>query len=241
MLIAASRAASSLLGRADSVAGGHISAAARSSASSLLAFALASCLALPSWAALETDLVVRVLDANTVKLERLGVVSMAGARTPSRLPDCFTYSPAAHLRQLIRPKETVQLQALPAKPKGTQVFLYRARDGLFINEALVEGGWAKTAPLKAGTAGELPSVTDQLQKLTAAQAAAKGTGAGLWVSCPAAGEDATDDLSDQFEPLDGSDFEYGRAAPRAASALAGAAALTNPGAPPRPPPPTASF
>lgn len=209
----------------------HVAAAAaRSGIASVLALALASGAALPSWAALETDLVVRVLDANTLKLERLGVVSMAAERTPSRVPDCFTYSPAAHLRQLLRPKEVVQFQALPAKPSGTQVFLYRARDGLFVNEALVEGGWAKTAPLKAGSVGELPSVTDQLRKLETAQQTAKAAAVGLWQVCPT-GESGFVDLSEQFEPLGGagSEFEYFRVAPRAAATAAAAAELTDPG------------
>ena len=64
----------------------------------------------------ETDEVVRVVDANTVKLKRNGLVTFAAVQTPSgygstdqnfRFPECMTKSPSSKVRQLLPAKTNV--------------------------------------------------------------------------------------------------------------------------------------
>uniref|UniRef100_A0A7S4C0Z4 Excalibur calcium-binding domain-containing protein n=1 Tax=Chrysotila carterae TaxID=13221 RepID=A0A7S4C0Z4_CHRCT len=170
--------------------------AAQSLISGLLAISVA-------WSSPETgscaqqDKVVRVLSANSIKLENLGVVNLAGSYTPSRLPNCFTYTPQAHLRQLLPPKTLVQVETQPGRPKGTEAFITRERDGLFVNEQLVRGGWAKASVRGA----------EYTERLLEGQKQAQREKLGLWVDCSVQQEVADDD---QFEPLAGSSFEYNK-------------------------------
>ena len=175
---------------------------------------------------LQRDAVVKILEPNVVKLEKAGIVTLAGSSTPSRLPGCFAYNPAAALRRSLPPKTAVEVETLPGKGttgKGATVaWIYRSKDGALVQSTLVEGGWAKVVGK-----GNDPRL-DTLRRQQADAAARK---LGLWVDCDAlaAAELAGTssgvpkvDFETQFEPLPGSDFEYGRIAARAVMATTAA-------------------
>lgn len=136
---------------------------------------------LASAAVAANDRVVRVLDANAVKLERSGVVRLAGASTPTvGLPECFRYSPSAHLRRALPNGERVAVQITDSS-RHFGVIAPRGKaggpDAPSVNEALVAGGWARATRL---------GVDDGLaETLAQAQARAQASQSGLWVSCAA--------------------------------------------------------
>jgi endonuclease YncB( thermonuclease family) len=181
--------------------------------------AVASAAALAVWlstnapAFAEADAVVRVTGPNTVKLDRLGTVTLAGSYTPKRLPGCFAYDPAAALRRTLPPKTSVEVTVFPGKGSTTLAWVLRSKDGLSVQTALVEGGWAEAA--KLGSSSSNGGAFDaRLASLRELQDAAKRKRVGLWVDCEevaaAAAGDTAVDLDTQFEPLAGSAFEYGR-------------------------------
>ena len=175
-----------------------------------------SLVAAPSSAIAAKDTIVRVLEPNKVKLEQAGIVTLAGSYTPKRLPGCFAYDPAAALRRALPPKTAVDVTVLPGKASNAKVaWIYRSKDNLLVQSSLVEGGWAQA---NARTDADDPRIAT----LQAKQAEAKAKQIGLWQDCDeaAAAEAARADridLDTQFEPLAGSEFEYGRVAPAAVS------------------------
>ena len=182
---------------------------------------------------LQRDTVVKILEPNVVKLEKAGTVTLAGSSTPNKLPGCFAYNPAAAIRRSLPPKTAVDVETLPGKgstgKSSTLAWIYR-KEGALVQSTLVEGGWAKVVGK-----GNDP----RLETLRKQQADAVARKVGLWVDCDAlaaaelAGTSSDNpkvDFETQFEPLPGSDFEYGRIAARAVMATkAGGQPLTNPG------------
>jgi endonuclease YncB( thermonuclease family) len=143
--------------------------------SSLSPAALAA-VAPPAAVAFASDEVVRVIDANAIKLKRMGIVRLAGAATPTRgLPDCFAYSPSAHVRRLLPPRARVQVRLTDAERHLAIVRNEGPTSTPSVNEALVAGGWAKAT--RAGVDDALAAA------LTDAQAAAQSRRLGLWVAC----------------------------------------------------------
>ena len=58
-----------------------------------------------------TDVVVRVMDADRVKLERAGVVRLAGVRTPTRdVPVCYNREPGVKTRGLLSRGAKVEVE-----------------------------------------------------------------------------------------------------------------------------------
>lgn len=92
----------------------------------------------------EKDQVIRVIDANTIKLQRSGIVSLAAVKTPIpgygnfQFPECFTYSPAYKLRQLLPKKSSV----LVKKVSSNQAVIVR-NDMTLVNQELVKAGFAR--------------------------------------------------------------------------------------------------
>jgi len=90
------------------------------------------------------DIVVRVVHANTVKLENTGLVSLASVRTPTasgnfQFPECLDRAPASKLRQLLSPKTKVQIKAVAPN----QVLVLRSDNEVLINQELVRTGFAR--------------------------------------------------------------------------------------------------
>lgn len=163
--------------------------------------------------------IVRVLEPNVVRLEKAGAVTLAGSYTPKRLPSCFTYDPAAALRRALPKGTAVELTTLPGKGSQQLAWIYRVKDGVLVQSALVEGGWAQASK---GSDASDPRSTE----LRAKQSDAKLKKLGLWQDCEelaatAAASPTRVDLDTQFEPLS-NEFEFGRAAPAAVSTIAAA-------------------
>jgi len=119
------------------------------------------------------DVVVRVVDANTIKLEKTGLLSFSYARTPTKLSDCAKYAPSRKLDQLLPPRTKVRVlvETEGRIPRG---LVYRRADDVFVNARLVETGFA--APRGAG------ALSERFEEL---YAEAKKEGRGLYAPCPA--------------------------------------------------------
>ena len=124
-----------------------------------------------------TDVVVRVMDSDRVKLERAGVVRLAGVRTPTRdVPECYNREPGVKARAML--------------PRGTKVNVEDVNGdadvvagGKSVSETLVREGYAYATPRRRRASdGE-----DYLGSVLAeAEAAAKRDQRGLWRPCGAA-------------------------------------------------------
>mmetsp|Transcript_16799 Transcript_16799/g.25392 ORF Transcript_16799/g.25392 Transcript_16799/m.25392 type:complete len:351 (+) Transcript_16799:72-1124(+) len=156
------------------------------------------------------DMVVRVVNANTIKLEKLGLVSFGAVQTPSgygadSFPECMSVNPSFKAKQLLPPKTPVYVVLLSQEKSNTSSSgMTRAlvwRDSKLVNAELVISGMAK--PSKRGQAeaeNALPGITKTLQQL---QEDAQKNKKGLFKSC----EDDADlrrsfDDEEQFEALE---------------------------------------
>ena len=130
----------------------------------------------PQPARATTDVVVRVMDADRVKLERAGVVRLAGVRTPTRdVPVCYNREPGVKARAML--------------PRGTKVNVEDVNGdadvvagGKSVSETLVRDGYSYATPRRRRASdGE-----DYLGSVLAeAEAAAKRDQRGLWRPCDA--------------------------------------------------------
>lgn len=130
--------------------------------------------------------VVRVVDGDTL------VVDLGGAEESIRLIGIDTPETVAPNRpvECFGPEASERLGALT--PAGTEVrlerdveardtydrllaYVYRAADGLFVNRAQVEGGYAE--------AKDYPPNSAHRAELSQVQQAARVAGAGLWGAC----------------------------------------------------------
>ena len=162
----------------------------------------------------ERDEVVRVLDANTVKMQKSGLVTMAMAKTPSgynkndAFPDCMSKSPSSKIRKLLPKATKVGIRIVDeagssnsGRPREALVIISREKseEPILVNAELVRSGFAKpSARGKDSLEKLLPGISEDLQRM---QADAKERGLGLYAHC----EDVETDpisLDDQFEPLD---------------------------------------
>lgn len=148
----------------------------------------------------KSDTVIRVLDANTIKLEQGGLVSLAGVQTPltGGFPDCFSSAPSKKLQQLLPKNSAVQLLYLPDSDSTTtsssslpRVLLIvpsttTANDNTsnnirLVNSELIRFGYAKPAPRgRIGAEEVLPGFT---QALTELNLQAKQQQLGLYQQC----------------------------------------------------------
>jgi len=180
----------------------------------------------------DDDEVVRVMDANTVKLKRAGLVKFASVQTPSgykdnfRFPDCMNRSPAYLAKNLLPSgtKVKVRLMDETSLPKA----LIRLRDGngkggnsgKLVNFELVKEGFARPSISRRGAFDEI--LPGFLKDLALAQKEAQNHGLGMYKLCsPELSDDVTNlnigpegwtlaDLDDQFEPLDfTTEIQYG--------------------------------
>ncbi|KAG8464452.1 hypothetical protein KFE25_003515 [Diacronema lutheri] len=134
-------------------------------------------------ARISEDRVVRVLDANAVKLEKSGVVRLAGASTPTvgGLPECFRFTPSAHLRRALPKGARVQVRVTDSARRLAVVTPHGRAGGAAapsVNEALVTGGWARAT--RVGVDDD--ALAEALER---AQASARASRVGLWVACDA--------------------------------------------------------
>ncbi|MFJ6519078.1 thermonuclease family protein [Streptomyces filamentosus] len=141
----------------------------------------------PRTPASRTAVVTRVIDGDTVEVRGRGAVVPAGAVTRVRLleidtpekGECFAREATARTRVLLPPGSTVRLERddeLKDRYGRHLLYLWN-EDGVFVNEALVRGGHARSV---------LYQPNDKYwSRISRAQSAARSAGAGLWGSCPA--------------------------------------------------------
>ena len=121
-----------------------------------------------------TDVVVRVMDSDRVKLERAGVVRLAGVRTPTRdVPVCYNREPGVKTRGMLSRGAKVEVEA-----DGGDANIVVG--GKSVSETLVREGYAYATPRRRRASdGE-----DYLGSVLAeAEAAAKRDQRGLWRPC----------------------------------------------------------
>jgi micrococcal nuclease len=134
--------------------------------------------------------VLRVVDGDTVDVELQGAkvrVRLLGIDTPETVDEtrpvqCYGPEASAHLAQLLPEGTVVRLERdREARDRFGRllVYLHRIEDGLFVNAALIEGGYATTLSSAPNTmrAREFELLRQQSQRAQR----------GLWGACPAFG------------------------------------------------------
>lgn len=154
---------------------------------------------------LERDEVVRILDANTVKMKRSGLVSFAAVQTPSasnkfRFPDCMEKSPSSKVRMVLRAGQKVGIRFVEdaggSRPRAALVF---RDDGAFVNGELVRSGFARPVSRGRDVSERLvPGLTESLAFL---YRDAQDRGIGMHLVCKEI-EGTMIAADDQFEPLE---------------------------------------
>lgn len=132
--------------------------------------------------------VVHVVDGDTVDLrladEGTERARLLGIDTPETVkPDtpveCYGPEASARTKTLLPAGAAVLVQRdAEARDRYGRllVYLWRRRDGLFVNRALVADGFARTLSIAPNTVHQ--------SDLSAASAAARAAGTGLWGICP---------------------------------------------------------
>jgi len=149
------------------------------------------------------DTVVRILDANTVQLEKAGIVSLAGVQTPTTggFPECTSTDPSKRLKKLLPAKSTVfvrktleetgsggtvkkrVLLLIPTTTTSTPDA--STSTTILVNAALVESGYAKPVARGRETAENVfPGFTAALSELNRQ---AQNQQLGMYQSCSRSG------------------------------------------------------
>ena len=149
----------------------------------------------------QEDRVVRVLDANTIKLDKAGLVSLGTIKTPQpgvstfEFSECLTRSPSYKLNQLLSKGEKVRIKTVVGGSSSSlQAVLIRVSDGLVVNEELVRTGFARVRK-----SNPFPSVLS-VDELMLFEENAREEGLGLFQRCKNGENDNV--FEAQFEPLE---------------------------------------
>ena len=137
-----------------------------------------------------TAVVVKVVDGDTLDLDLGGStvrVRLLGIDTPETVDEnrpvqCFGHEASSYLAQLLPRGSTVRLERdVEARDRYGRLlaYLYRVDDGLFVNAALIEGGYATTLSIAPNTmrARDFEVLRTQAQR----------DKRGLWGACPSFG------------------------------------------------------
>jgi hypothetical protein len=158
----------------------------------------------------ENDQVVRIMDANTIKMKRKGLVSLAAINTPSgykddfRFPQCMSKSPASKIKQLL-PRDTEVLVRITNEGSvRPRALVINRSSGQVVNFELVRAGFAKTVSKdRKAIDSILPGFYESLVR---SQEQAESDGIGMFQRCDSF-ELASED---QFEELDATvEIRYG--------------------------------
>ena len=147
------------------------------------------------------------MDANTVKLDKQGLVTLAGMQMPSvsanfQFPECFDKSPSYKIRKLLPAGTAVRIQAVATSAGSTNALVVVDADGTLVNAALVEAGFGRLKEKSAKQAESIvPNLAANLAKL---QQHAQSLHLGMYKSCDAASSTTNDDsvVTATFEPLE---------------------------------------
>jgi micrococcal nuclease len=131
--------------------------------------------------------VVRVVDGDTIVASVEGddqYVRYIGVDTPEtvkpRTPvQCFGKAASAYNHRLIEGEEVRLRYDRERRDRYGRLlaYVYRARDGLFVNAALVRGGYATTLTI--------PPNTEHASQFASLERRARDDRRGLWRACPA--------------------------------------------------------
>lgn len=132
--------------------------------------------------------VERVVDGDTLVVDADGVaekVRLIGINTPesvdrNRPVMCFGKEASAHLAELVPPGTPVRLERdVEARDRYDRLlaYVYRSRDGEFVNLAMVTDGYAQQYTFPPNVA--------HTEQFGDAERAARRAGAGLWSECEA--------------------------------------------------------
>jgi hypothetical protein len=126
----------------------------------------------------KTDLVERVLDANTIKLQKTGLVSLAAVQTPQTggFPECTTTSPSKQIRQLLPAKSEVRVRIIEESSNNVKRVLLIKHSGaqgntgslvpVLVNSELVKAGYARpVSRARPATEQALPGIVHTLDEL----------------------------------------------------------------------------
>lgn len=139
----------------------------------------------------------RVVDGDTIRIvaaggrsERVRLIGIDTPETkdPRRPVQCFGKEASAFTTRLLPPKTGVRLvRDAEARDRYGRLlaYVYRARDGLFVNLALAEGGYARPLTIP-------PNVAHTAEFVDAARTA-REQGKGLWGRCADSSADAARD------------------------------------------------
>ena len=130
--------------------------------------------------------VERIVDGDTVvvrvqdQTERVRLIGIDTPESvdPRRPVECFGKEAAAHLAELVPEGEPIRLvRDLEPRDRYDRLlaYVYRQRDDLFVNLAMVEEGFAAVATFP-------PNVAHS-EEFTAAAREAREAGRGLWRAC----------------------------------------------------------
>jgi len=125
------------------------------------------------------DTVVVALDGRTERVRYIGIDTPESVKLGAPV-QCFAHRAAARNARLVA-RERVRL-VLDAEPRDRfgrlLAYVYRVRDGLFVNAALVRDGFARTLTI--------PPNVRFAERFRALAAQARRAGRGLWSACAAA-------------------------------------------------------
>jgi endonuclease YncB( thermonuclease family) len=118
--------------------------------------------------------VTRVIDGNTVEMERLGKVRLIGVNTPEK-ERCYDDVATRFTRDRLE-GHVVQYE-IGAEPKDRydRTLAYLSREGVLHNKDLLSAGYAKVLTVPPNDKYE--------ERFEGAQRKAKKTGMGLWYRC----------------------------------------------------------
>jgi micrococcal nuclease len=132
--------------------------------------------------------VQRVVDGDTIRVSlggRSEPVRYIGVDTPeSRKPDtpvqCFARRAAAENARIVRGERVRLVFDVERRDRFGRLlaYVYRVRDGVFVNAALVRGGFARTLTI--------PPNVRFAERFAALAADARRAGRGLWSACASA-------------------------------------------------------
>lgn len=128
--------------------------------------------------------VARVVDGDTIELEGGARVRYIGVNTPEtvdprRAVQCFGHEASDYNKKLLEGGFVRLVKDISGTDKYGRLLRYvYLPDGTFVNLKLVSDGYAQV--------NTYPPDVAHAKEFTAAQAAARAAGRGLWSACPAA-------------------------------------------------------
>ena len=132
--------------------------------------------------------VVRITDGDTIRVALAGGVERVryiGIDTPEEVrPDtpvqCYARRAAAENARLVAGREVRLVLDVESRDRFGRLlaYVYRGGDGLFVNDALMRGGFARTLTI--------PPNVRYAERFAALARQARRAGRGLWSACPPA-------------------------------------------------------